>query len=101
MTKRIEITTMEQFAQLPPEHQALWKKIVFTYALVRGASDAIVGERNHDALDDILEKLNVELVNLGEEDPIGLTDHCLSLAVEAAVLTAATHDALKQLGWNV
>lgn len=100
MTERIEITTMEQFAQLPAEHQALWKKIVFTYALVRGTSD-VIDERHNDALDDILEKLNVELGNLGDEDPIGLTDYFLSPAVEAAVVTAATHDALKQLGWNV
>lgn len=100
MTNRIEITTMEQFAQLPAEHQALWKKIVFTYALVRGTSD-VIDDRHHGIFDVVLEKLNVELGNLGEEDPIGLTDHFLSPAVEAAIVTAAAHDTLKQLGWNV
>lgn len=99
MTQRKEITSMEEFHALPAEQQQQWKQIVFSYALVRGAS-ACLDDVQHAKLDAVLEVLNTEMQKFGE-DGSELTKYFLSPTVEATLIVESTREALITAGWSL
>jgi hypothetical protein len=96
---RHEITSLEEFQQLPSEHQALWKRIVLTASVITGSSE-IIDDRHSSLLDPTLEVMNVKLDEVVLFDDDFLKNY-LSPELEAMIMVNGTRELLTHLGWSL